>query len=73
VPLDLRLVAGTFIALQVARHRADYDVSIRFTRQQTPELVQAAELAFSAWANVRKTIQADALLVAMPARTGMAR
>jgi hypothetical protein len=54
-PADLKTVAKAFVDLQEARHKADYDLSQRFRRQEVLKYVQAARQAFEAWKWVRKT------------------
>lgn len=62
-PSDLALVAETFIDLQEARHRADYDVTATFTRHDTRRAVARARDAFDAWRRVRKTEEAYLFLI----------
>ncbi|EYF00606.1 hypothetical protein [Chondromyces apiculatus] len=52
---ELKSVASAFIALQEARHRADYDLTARFTRQDTLQMVDRAQKAFSDWELARDT------------------
>jgi hypothetical protein len=54
-PLDLKLVANSFLTLQEARHEADYDLSRTFRRQGALDLVELAREAFEAWSRVRRT------------------
>lgn len=65
VSADLIVVAQAFIALQEARHIADYDVSATFTRVEVQERLGRTELAFQAWSRVRGTPNANVLLAAM--------
>ena len=65
VSTDLIVVAQAFIALQEARHIADYDVSATFTRVEVQERLGRAELAFQAWARIRGTPNANVFLAAM--------
>ncbi len=58
-------VAQTFVELQAARHRADYDRARRFTRGETLDLIESAERAFRDWRDVRGTLQADTFLTAL--------
>ena len=62
VPEDVAVVARAFVRLQEQRHRADYDVAIRFSRREALELVEVAEDAFRAWRRVRGGIVADLYL-----------
>ena len=58
-------VAREFIALQNARHKADYDLSEQVTPSWAGGLVSRAEEAFTEWAKVRETPQADVFLAGM--------
>jgi hypothetical protein len=49
IPLELRQVANTFVALQEARHQADYDLQSTFTRADTQALIASAGQAFVDW------------------------
>jgi len=51
---DLKVVAGAFVELQEARHRADYDLSARYDRSEATRLIDLAELAFSTWSRIRE-------------------
>ncbi len=61
-------VASAFIALQEARHEADYDLARVFTRVEVKALVGRARAAFQTWASVTGTEEADAFLVALLVR-----
>lgn len=58
-------VAKTFIVLQNARHKADYDLSESVTPGWAQEMVSQAEEAFTKWNKVRNTLQADVFLAGM--------
>ena len=62
---ELVTVAKIFLDLQQARHEAEYDRTIRFTRPQVLRLSNQARRAFSNWRRVRKSLQADVFLVAL--------
>jgi hypothetical protein len=68
VPPKLRSIADAFIALQQARHEADYDVTKRWTRLEALEHISLTEQAFRDWAVVRSIPEADAFLVALLAQ-----
>jgi hypothetical protein len=51
----MRLVAQTFIDLQDARHDADYNVSVTFSRHEALNAVARAENAFNAWRRLRSS------------------
>jgi hypothetical protein len=52
IPDDLKLVARRFVLLQEARHRADYDLSDGFTRDEAVGLVADARDAITRWPGV---------------------
>lgn len=52
VPAELVHVATGFATLQEERHRADYDLSVTFTRSGAKNLVQVARGAFEDWQKV---------------------
>jgi hypothetical protein len=62
---ELSNVANAFVDLQQARHEADYDLSRRFTRQETMDLVTQSSDAFRDWQTVRGSTQADVFLVGL--------
>lgn len=62
---ELVAVARTFLILQQARHEAEYDRTVRFTRLDVLRLSNQAHRAFSNWRRVRKSLQADVFLAAM--------
>jgi hypothetical protein len=51
---QLRLVAGTLVDLQQARHQADYNVGGRLARAEAVDLVERVEAATAAWKSIRK-------------------
>lgn len=65
VSADLRGVAKTFVELQEARHQADYDQAISWSRQEADDMVRRARRAFDAWERARKGQDASAYLVAL--------
>ncbi len=65
VPRDLREVAQAFVDLQEARHEADYDLALRFSRSEAQALVDQAERAFAAWQRVRGTATAKVFLASL--------
>jgi hypothetical protein len=52
VPVEIVRVATAFVALQDARHEADYDLSRRFSRGDARLLVAQADQAFTDWNTV---------------------
>ncbi len=57
---DFAILCPTFRDLQHRRHRADYDFSVCFTRQDAIDACDAAEAAMEAW-NRLKASKPDAL------------
>ena len=53
IPDEVKRVAQTFADLQQARHAADYDLTVRFSRSDTLDLVERAEKAFRDWQAIR--------------------
>lgn len=62
---DLREVARAFVDLQEARHEADYDFARSFTRQETLDLIDAADQARQSWQSVRTSVEGRAFLTAL--------
>ena len=58
-------VATAFVQLQEARHDADYNRALRFTRREALDLADLAEQAFRDWRRVRGSLQADAFLTGL--------
>jgi len=71
--VTLKKVADTFVALQQARHEADYDLFRTFTRSEVLTLVGQVERAFLYWKAISKDVEADVLLVALLAHRGLFR
>jgi len=49
----IRLVADTFINLQDERHKADYDLTKSYSRQDALNAIMRAESALAAWRQLR--------------------
>ena len=62
---DLRIVAQAFATLQEARHHADYDIAISYSRSTVLESLLAVDKAFTAWKKVRKQDEATVFLAAL--------
>jgi hypothetical protein len=73
VPPEIVRVAQAFVALQQARHDADYDLGSSFTRQEALDLIDLCEQAHAEWRVMRKTAAADVLCAALLAFPGMTR
>ena len=66
----MRDFASSFITLQTARHRADYDPSVSFSLVNSASLVEAAGLAMSAFDHVLPDEKADVLALMLAAPRG---
>lgn len=55
IPPDLQLVAKTFVDLQDARHKADYDLARSFARIEVQNHIRDVRKAIEAWNRVRET------------------
>jgi hypothetical protein len=53
VPQTLQVLAKTFVDLQEARERADYDPLQKLSRNDARRLVERVERAFSLWDSIR--------------------
>ena len=62
---SLRSIASTFMDLQDARHRADYDLLTLFVRTDTLDLIDRAETAFKDWESIRYSEEVRVFLVAL--------
>ena len=65
VPAQIQVVAKAFIALQQARHEADYNTAKSFSKSEAQALVDQADQAFDDWKAVRKTDYAKLYLVSL--------
>jgi hypothetical protein len=52
ISADLRRITATFVRLQEQRHRADYDLSVAFSRLEVEVLVADARKAIDLWPTV---------------------
>lgn len=62
---SLMAVAHAFVALQEARHEADYDLARAFTRGEAEAFVSRVHTAFADWDVAAGSPEADAFLVAL--------
>lgn len=62
VPPGLKVISLEFMALQEARHQADYAIGATITQVQASTDVMRAELAFLEWAAVHADPAADTFL-----------
>lgn len=62
---ELSMIAETFIELQEARHRADYDFSLRLTKVEVRQHINDVQAAFHDWEAVRDTSNAAIFLSAL--------
>ena len=58
-------VASAFIQIQAARHNADYNRFIRFTRREVIDIADMTGQAFQDWRQVRGSLSADAFLTGL--------
>ena len=65
VQQQLMDVASSFVQLQEARHDADYNRALRFTRREVLDLADMTEQAFKDWSQVRGSLQADTFLTGL--------
>ena len=63
--VELRFVASSFVRLQQARHTADYDIALPVTRVLAQEYTALAQEAFTAWAAIRNTEEANTFILAL--------
>jgi hypothetical protein len=69
IATDLKRVADSFVALQQARHTADYDNSKVWSRTQVWETIVQAQEAMTAWMVIRgKEVAQDYLFDLMGTR-----
>lgn len=61
----MKAVASAFVELQTARHRADYNNAVQWTRIDTIEMIDLAERAFQQWARVRGRREARDFLLSL--------
>ena len=67
---DVVYVAETFVALQDARHKADYDLIASFTKTQVRIFVTRTGTAFSHWQRAKNTDAGNLFLAALLAANG---
>ena len=60
---SLATVGSTFIALQEARHRADYDFSRSFTKWEATAYIEKARGAMTHWEAARTTPEGEQCMV----------
>ena len=65
IEADLVAVAEAFVALQEARHEADYDFTATFNRIDVLQKVQRARAAVASWQAVRSKPNATVFLAAL--------
>jgi uncharacterized protein (UPF0332 family) len=65
LPNPIGLVARSFVKLQEARHKADYDNSIVWSRAEVWEMLAVAEDAMAVWSNIRQQEVAQDYLLAL--------
>jgi hypothetical protein len=65
VPAPLVSVARSFVRLQDARHKADYDVALRFDRAAAQDAVALATQLFTDWDAIKNTDDARVFLASL--------
>jgi hypothetical protein len=65
VPLELQIVAKTFVTLQEARQQADYDNAKVWVSIEARNQVANARLAFEKWASIRTHPAASEYLLSL--------
>lgn len=70
---ELRSVADIFVLLQDERHRADYDISAKFSRPEILSLVSDLEDIFSNWKTIRTSDNAKVFLADLLLRKSWSR
>jgi hypothetical protein len=68
VPQGLQDVATSFVTLQTARYRADYDTAAIITPAHAQADVLWAQLGFAEWANIGAELAADTFLAELLCR-----
>jgi hypothetical protein len=62
---EIVAIATSFVLLQEARHKADYDLTEQFDRTRVQALVNEAEQVFRLWDRVRDTDDARVFLASL--------
>ncbi len=62
---DLRFVARTFIQLQEARHKADYDLASSFSSDAVGELLETALKSLQAFTRLQASSEANIFLLSL--------
>lgn len=65
LPPEIAVIANSFVLLQEARHKADYDLTEQFDRTRVQALVNDAEKVFRLWNQVRDTDDARIFLASL--------
>lgn len=73
IPVQLRQIASEFVALQEARHQADYDTGVTVTHGQADTDVMRAEVAFLDWSAVQADPESTNFLQELFCRSIMRR
>jgi hypothetical protein len=62
---DLQTVARSFIELQEARHRADYDLGYSFTWDEARHCIELAIRANKAWIRIQSSAEANIFILSL--------
>lgn len=65
MPAALVSVARSFVRLQDERHKADYDVALRFDRAAAQDAVALATQLFTDWDAIKNTEDAHVFLASL--------
>jgi hypothetical protein len=71
--VDLLTVLTTFVDLQEARHKADYDLSEQWNRLDVLNKILMVRNSFVAWSNIRKTENATVFMASLLIRKDWGR
>jgi len=63
--VDLQNVARSFIQLQDARHRADYDLSYDLTWEQARQYIELSVGAIGAWERISSSAEANIFILSL--------
>jgi len=61
----LQNVAQTFVALQEARHSADYDLNYSLTSDESRQLVLSAVDAMASWDSIASSAEANIFILSL--------
>ena len=62
---EMQHVASSFIKLQGARHRADYDLSYSLSSQEAHQLIRLAVTAMASWDTIAASAEANIFILSL--------